>query len=347
MDYVAAHPPGHDGHIHITTTYPDYYPFMTYAGSERARMALVHEFYNRAVPSNLAVLSHMLEKRHQLANLLGYSSWANYVTEDTMVGSATNAAAFLEHVQDAIRITVDAELCELLAFKRRQHSTAQAIGLWESLYYQQCAKAERCAFDARALRPYFEYRSVQQAILGLNHELFGFTFAPVAEELWHPSVETLNVEMDGERIGRISLDMHPRPGKYTHAACFHWRKGVAPWQLPHVVLVCNFPDPAAQSGPALLDHSEVVIFFHEFGHLVHALARGKASWVRLADPTERDFLEAPSQLMEEWIFDASVLRRFARHVETGEVIPVELVDSLRAARAFGRGLFAQWLLFRS
>jgi len=123
----------------------------------------------------------MLEKRHQLANLLGYSSWANYVTEDTMVGSATNAAAFLEHVQDAIRITVDAELCELLAFKRRQHSTAQAIGLWESLYYQQCAKAERCAFDARALRPYFEYRSVQQAILSLNHELFGFTFAPVAE----------------------------------------------------------------------------------------------------------------------------------------------------------------------
>ena len=346
-DYVAAHPPGRDGHIYIATTYPDYYPFMTYASSERARIALLNEFYNRAVPSNLEVLRNLLEKRQQLAGLLGYTSWADYVTEHTMAGSARSAAAFLAHVQDAIRSPVAAELSELLAFKRRQHPAAQTIGLWESLYYQQCVKAERLDFDARAVRPYFEYRSVQQAILDLSRDLFGLAFAPSAEKLWHPSVETFDVEMDGERIGRISLDMHPRPGKYTHAACFHWRKGVASRQLPHVVLVCNFPDPAAQSGPALLDHWEVVIFVHEFGHLVHALARGKTPWVRLADPTERDFLEAPSLLMEEWGFDASVLRRFARHVETGEPIPPDLVERLGTARAFGRALFAQWLLFRS
>jgi thimet oligopeptidase len=165
--------------------------------------------------------------------------------------------------------------------------------------------------------------------------------------MWHPSVESFDVEMDGTLIGRIALDMHPRPGKYTHAACFHWRRGVASRQLPYVVLVCNFPDPASQSDPALLEHQEVVIFFHEFGHLVHALVRGNTPWLRLADPTERDFVEAPSQFMEEWIFDADVLRQFARHIETGELIPAELVDRLKAAREFGRALFAQWLLFRS
>jgi thimet oligopeptidase len=346
-DYVLAHPPGADGQIHIATTYPDYYPFMNYANSERARMALLQEFYNRAVPSNLDVLSNMLDKRYQLANLLGYSSWADYVTEDNMAGSAREVASFLEHVEDAVRMKVQAELSELLAFKQRRHPSARTIGLWESLYYQQCVRTERFAFDARALRPYFEYRSVKQAILDLNSELFGFTFSAVAENPgWHPSVETFDVELDGTLIGWISLDMHPRPGKYTHAACFHWRKGVAS-QLPHVVLVCNFPDPAAQSDPALLEHQEVVTFFHEFGHLVHAMARGKTAWVRLADPTERDFIEAPSQLMEEWAFNANVLRRFARHAETGELIPPQLVDQLIWAREFGRALFTQWLLFRS
>jgi thimet oligopeptidase len=141
------------------------------------------------------------------------------------------------------------------------------------LYYQQRVKAERLSLDAPLLRPYFEYRSVQQALLGLNSELFGFTFVPVPEELWHPSVETFDAEIDGEPIGRLSLDMHPRPCKYNHAASFHRRKAVAARQLPHTALVCNFPDPTAQSGPALMDHWEVVIFFHEFGHRVHALAQ--------------------------------------------------------------------------
>jgi thimet oligopeptidase len=153
--------------------------------------------------------------------------------------------------------------------------------------------------------------------------------------------------MDGEPVGKISLDMHPRPGKYKHAACFHWRRGVGGQQLPHVVLVCNFPDPAAQAGPSLLDHQEVVVFFHEFGHLVHGLARGKVRWVRIGQPSERDFMEAPSQLLEEWIYDFDVLRRFARHVDTGKPIPEKLVNNLRAARDFGRALYAQWLLFRS
>jgi thimet oligopeptidase len=177
-DYLAAHPLGPDGVVHISTRYPDYYPFMSYAASENARIALLHEFYNRAGPSNLNVLSQLLAKRQQLAELLGYSSWADYVTEDKMVGSARNAGAFLDRVEDAVRVNVQSELADLLAFKRRQHAAAQTIGLWESLYYQQCAKAERFVFDARVLRPYFEYRSVKNAILSLNGELFGLTFLP-------------------------------------------------------------------------------------------------------------------------------------------------------------------------
>src|SRR5207302_2143289 len=119
--------------------------------------------------------------------------------------------------------SVQAELAELLEFKRRDNPSAQRIGLWESLYYQQLAKTERVAFDARVVRPYFEYHAVKRAILDLTSELFGLEFTPVEEPaIWHPSVETYAVRWDGESRGRISLDMHPRPGKYGHAACFHW-----------------------------------------------------------------------------------------------------------------------------
>ncbi|CAN5255742.1 hypothetical protein BH18CHL2_BH18CHL2_04680 [soil metagenome] len=214
-------------------------------------------------------------------------------------------------------------------------------------YLTERVKAEDLAFDSRAVRPFFEYQAVRKAVLELNSELFGLAFTRVEDELWHPSVESFDVAVDGQHAGRISLDMHPREGKFKHAACFGYRPGVGGKQLPHYVLVCNFPDPKAQSGPALMDHREVVTFFHEFGHLVHSIVRGRVPWVRLGQVAEWDFVEAPSQFLEEWIYDYDVLRRFARHVETGEQISEELVRRLRESRDFGRGVFVQRQLFLS
>ena len=340
-DYVASHPPDADGKVHITTNYPDLIPFLTYASDGAARKALAIANNTRAVPRNVEVLGAMLRKREELAGLLGYANWAEYVTEDKMSGSAGAVRDFIERARDACAESAAAEYADLLAAKKRDEPAATFLGSWDTAYYTERVKAERYRFDGRELRPYFEYGAVRQAILDLASELFGLTFTPVDVALWHPSVETFEVTVDGVGMGRISLDMFPRDGKFNHAACFTYVPGIGGKRKPHSVLVCNFPDPAAQQGPALMQHSEVVTFFHEFGHLVHNIVRGDIPWVRLGGVAEWDFVEAPSQLLEEWIFDHSVLRRFAKHVETGEVIPEGLVTRLREARDFGRATGVQ------
>ena len=345
-DYVAAHPPAADGSVRITTDYPDFYPFMSYARSGTARRRLAGAFHSRATPRNLEVLDRMLATRHELATLLGYPTWADYATEVLMMASAANARSFIERAYAATVDSARADRELLLAEKRKDQPSASTLGDWESSYYTNRVKSEQLGFDARTVRPYFEYRAVRQAILDLVSELFGIEFRKADVTLWHPSVETFDVTVDGEPAGRISLDMHPRDGKYKHAACFSLRPGVAGKQEPHPVLVCNFPDPDTTT-PALMEHGEVVTFFHEFGHLIHGIVTRKIPWARLAGVTEWDFVEAPSQFLEEWIYDFTVLRRFAKHVETGEPISEELVRRLRAARDFARGQAVQRQLYFS
>jgi thimet oligopeptidase len=335
-DFVAAHPPDNDGRVHITTNYPDLIPFLTYASDESARKALTVANNTRAVPENLRLLDEMLAKRAELAGILGYASWADYAAEDKMTGSSAAIAEFIERARAACAESAAAEYRELVAEKG-----GEPIGTWDTQYLLERVKARKYRYDGRELRPYFEYRAVRQAILELSEELFGLRFTPVDLPLWHPSVETFAVQVDGREMGHISLDMHPREGKFKHAACFTLVPGFRGRAKPHGVLVCNFPDPAAQAGPALMQHSEVVTYFHEFGHLVHGIVSGDLEWARLRRPTEWDFIEAPSQFLEEWIYDYDVLRRFARHVETGAVIPEALVRTLREARDFGRGTHVQ------
>ena len=345
-DYVQSHQPDPDDKIRITTNYPDLIPFMAYARSSRARRALSFVNLNRCVPRNLELLREMLAKRHALARLLGYASWADYVTEDKMTGSASAAWEFIARAYDATRAGVTAEMAELLAAKRKDDPSARELGSWDLAYYVEQVKRERFSYDSREMRPYFEYRAVRQAILDLNSELFNIEFRPIEMELWHPSVETFEVLVDREPRGRISLDMFPREGKYKHAACFTLRRGVGGKQDPHGVLVCNFPDPEVTK-PALMNHSEVVTYFHEFGHLIHVIMEGRVPWVRLGRLNEWDFIEAPSQFLEEWIYDYEVLRRFARHIETGAAIPPELVTRMREARDFARAVLVQRQLWLS
>jgi len=341
-DYVAAHPADASGTVHVTTNYPDLIPFLTYATDESARKALTIVNNTRAVPANIRLLEQMLAKRAELARLLGYANWAEYASEDKMTGSASAIRDFIDRALAACRESAAAEYADLVAEKG-----SEPIGTWDAQYLMERVKARKYSYDGRELRPYFEYRAVRQAILDLSSELFGLTFTPVDRALWHPSVETFAVSVDGREMGHISLDMHPREGKFKHAACFTLVPGFKGRAKPHGVLVCNFPDPSAQQGPALMQHSEVVTYFHEFGHLVHGIVSGEIEWARVRRPSEWDFIEAPSQFLEEWIYDYDVLRRFAKHVETGAVIPEALVKKLRDARDFGRGTFVQRQLMLS
>jgi thimet oligopeptidase len=339
-DYVAAHPAGPDGRIRITTDPPDTTPVVLYARRGSARKKVLEAMEARA-PANLAVFAELRAKRHQLARLLGYGSWADYNTEDKMTGSAGAVRDFLARVAEVAREPLQRDLGELIAEKRKDEPGAD-LAMWDWRHYLQRVRTKRYGYDAREVRPYFEYRTVRQFILDLNGELFGLTFEPAASfEPWHPAVETFAVKVEGELRGYISLDMHPREGKNKWFYCTTKVPGIAGRQLHHGVLVCNFPDPAAVRGPALMDHTEVVTYFHEFGHLVHGIASGSARWIRLMRPAESDVMEAPSRFLEEYIFDGAVLSRFARHVETGAPIPADLVKRLRGARDFGRAVIAQ------
>ncbi len=343
-DFVAAHKPGEDGKIRISTDYPDFFPFETYAKDEELRRKLYKVFLQRAYPANEAVLKKLLGLRHRYATLLGYPNWAAYNAEDKMVRDETTIANFLEKVSDLGRPRMQRELTELLARKRQDLPEASVIGAWDRFYYVQKLRAERFDVDSQQVRAYFPYAAVKEGVLSTVQGMFGLRFQKVEAPTWHAKVEAYDVYDGATRIARFYLDMHPREGKYGHAAEFAMLTGQPGVQLPSASLVCNFPDPS--EGPALMEHGDVTTFFHEFGHLVHQLLAGRQPWLPQSGINcEWDFVEAPSQLLEEWAWDATVLARFAKHHETGEVIPAALVQRMRQAEEFGKGVHVMRQMF--
>ncbi|NTX15330.1 Zn-dependent oligopeptidase [Myxococcus sp. CA056] len=344
-DYVRAHPPGPDGRVRLATDSSDLGPFMTYARDTAAREALWRLGRRRGHPRNLDTLARMLQARHALATLLGYPSWAAYAAEDKMVRRQQVAADFIEELAAAVDGRMRGEYATLLARKREQVPDATHVEPWEQAWLEDRVRAEQYRFDSRELRPYFEYTRVKQGVLDLTASLFGLTYRRVPDApVWHPDVEVWDVYEGTERRGRFYLDMHPRPGKYTHAAQWDLAMGRAGRSLPEGVLTCNFPRPGTR--PALLQHSEVRTFFHEFGHLLHHVLGGRARWAGLSGTrTEVDFVEAPAQVLEEWAWSVESLQRFAHHIDTDAPLPADLISRMRRADSFGKGLWVRQQLF--
>ena len=345
-DFIAAHPPGDDGKIKITTDYPDFFPVQTYAKREHVRRELYTLYLSRGYPANAENLARLLKLRKAYATTLGYATWADYDAAAKMTKKATRIEAFIKDLDKIVHPKSDADLKVLLARKRKDTPTAERIQVWDRFFYVDRVRSEDYAFDAQSVRPYFEYGRVTKGLMDLYGELFGVKFetdpkAPV----WHPSVTAYKLYSSGTLIGRFYLDMHPRAGKYGHAAMFPIQTGTADGQLAVASLVCNFPNPSQRS-PALMEHQQVVTYFHEFGHLVHHLLATGSPYVRLGGiSTEWDFVEAPSQLLEEWAWDPAVLARFAVHTETGAPIPAEVVERMRRSSEFGKGIHVQRQLY--
>ncbi len=338
-DYISCHVPDVEGRITITTDYPDALPVFAYARSEDLRKRLYIAYNNRAYPQNIAVLDRMIERRYELANLLGYANWADYVTANKMVGSGGNAAAFIERVIEASGDKAAREYRVLLNRKRQDVPAATVVNSWETAYYSELVRRSNYDFDSQQVRPYFPYHQVIQGVLDVTSKLFGVAFKRAVDTpVWESSVECFEMLEDGVTVGRFYLDMFPRENKYKHAAQFNVRTGVHGRQMPEAALICNFPG-GEPGEPGLMSHEDVVTLFHEFGHLIHALLGGRHKWIGIGgNNTEQDFVEAPSQLLEEWTWDASTLATFARHFETGEPIPTTLVSQMRNAHEFGKAL---------
>lgn len=344
QDYIDAHQPNDEGKIVLTTAYPDYVPFMQYAENDELRRQFYVIFRQQAYPENKAVLKNLLEKRYELATLLGYKNYSAYITEDKMIGNPQNAQEFIDKVSAVATPRAEQEYQQLLKRLQEIDPSATQVTDWQKLYVEHLVKKEHYRVNAQEVRQYFHYDRVKQGIFDLTQAMFGVTIRPWDAPVWHESVKAYEMWEGDRLIGRFYLDMHPRDGKYKHAAEFSVINGIEGVQVPVAALVCNFP--GGEGSPGLMEHADVETFLHEFGHLLHNLFAGtNQRWLYFSGiRTEWDFVEAPSQMLEEWVWDADTLATFA-HNDAGEVIPPELVEKMIAARDFGRGMWTKHQLF--
>ncbi|HEX4191067.1 MAG TPA: M3 family metallopeptidase [Marmoricola sp.] len=335
-DFVEGHPADADGNVAITTEYPDVHPFLTYSSDAEARRAVAGEYFNLAWPENDAVLGDLLRLRQEKARLVGYADWPDFDAEIKMIKKGAEIAEFIDRVAADSLEAGTRELAVLAA--RGAQDGIETIDQSNWRYCFEAVKREQYGVDAQEVRRYFDFAKVHQGLLDVTGRLFGLSYVPVDAVTWHRDVTSYDVhldEADGDTyLGRIHLDLHPRDRKYNHAAQFDLVPGIADRQLPEGVLVCNF-------ARGLMDHDEVVTLFHEFGHLMHHVLAGRHEWGRFSGvATEWDFVEAPSQMLEEWAWDAGVLQVFATD-EAGTPIPADLVDRMRAADEFGKAFTAR------
>ncbi len=340
QDYIDRHKPGAGGKVRITTDYPDSLPVFNFAKSDDLRRRVTVAFGTRAYPKNQEVLTNLMKTRYEIATLLGYPSWADYNAADKMIAKGHNIAEFIQQVNEASRPLAQKEFEMLLAEKQKTVPGAKEIWDYERSYLSEQVRRSKYDFDSQSVRPYFPFGQVKQGILDSAAELFHVSFQQEQNvPAWDPAVETWIAIDNGKPIGRFYLDLHPRPGKYSHAEMAPVLDGVRGKQLPEAILVCNFPVPTA-TDPGLMDYGDVETFFHEFGHLMHHILGGHQQWAGISGISmESDFVEAPSQMLEEWIRSPQVLAKFARNYKTGEPIPAELVARMNRASAFGRGFW--------
>ena len=340
QDYIDRHKPGPDGKIYVSTNYPDALPALKFSKSDEFRRRLFLAFDTRAYPKNRDVLESMMKTRYEIATTLGYSSWADYNAADKMIKNGGNIADFIQKVDSAARPTTEREYAMLLAEKQKTDASAKSVGDYENSYLSELVRRSQFNFDSQQVRPYLPFNEVRRGILDTASTLFHLTFRQEKDvPAWDPDVETWDVLDNGKILGRFYLDMHPRPGKYSHAEMAPVLDGVRGKQLPEAILVCNFPKPTADD-PGLMEYADVVTFFHEFGHLMHWILGGQQQWAGISGITmEADFGEAPSQMLEEWMRSPQVLASFAHHYKTGEPIPADLVAHMDRASSFGRAIW--------
>lgn len=329
QDYIDQRKPDQDGLVTITTDYPDLYPVMTYAESDDLRQKMRVASRSRGYPKNEAVLKELLSLRHEQATLLGYENYAQLTMDGKMIGSPANAQAFLDKITSALVTPVKKEKAIFLERLNEIDPDAKEVKEWQVSYLENLIRQEDYSVDAKEVRQYFQYENVRKGIFDLTEKLFSVEISPWETSTWHEDVETYQIKKDGELIARFYMDNHPREGKYKHAAAFPLRPGIKDKQITLYGLAQNFPK-------GLMEHGQVETFLHEFGHLLHGVFSGQQEWYAVAGLSmERDFVEAPSQMLEEWIWDYDTLKTFAFNAD-GEVIPKELVNKMIEARDFGK-----------
>jgi thimet oligopeptidase len=341
-DYKASLEKTVDGKYKISLDYPTYVPFMRYAKSGELRLALNHKYENRAVPENLPILKEGLELRREAALILGYKDYPTMALKDRMAKTPAIVAAFLARLTDKVKARAQAEMAAVLEVKRRDDPSATEIGDHERGYYSRILREEKFSYDAEEVRQYFPVDRVVEGVLKVYQKSLGVTFRELkGGPVWHPDVRLFEITgADGKVKGHFYLDLYPREGKYTHAAAFPLlmgRRVPGGYDLTAAAMVANFPK-AIPGKPALLPHAEVETFVHEFGHLMHQTLTKARHMSFSGTSVALDFVEAPSQMLENFAWERDVLDEISGRWDTGEKLPKALFDKMLKARRFNQGV---------
>ena len=348
-DYKKAHRQ-ESGSYRIGLDYPSYVPFMKYSKSDDARKELAFKYKNIAADRNLEVLKQILIERENMAKLLGYETFAEYKTENRMAKNPKTVWDFENNLKEKVLIKAKRDYDELLEIKRKYKSndSISTIETWETAFYDNMLLEEKYKLNNQELKEYFEVGNVINGLFKIAQHLYGIQFKEIDNpSVWHEDIKLFEVFENGVLIARFYLDLYPRKNKYNHAALFGMipgKKTGENYQLPTASLVCNFPK-AIGDDPALMLHSDVETFFHEFGHLMHDLLTRAELSAQAGTNVARDFVEMPSQIFENWAWNYESLKLFAKHYKTGEVLPKALFDKMVAAKNVGSGLHVLQQIF--
>ncbi len=342
----------------ITMDYPSVEPLWTLCENEMTRAKVRFAYVRRGGQKNVRLLERIIKLRAERARMLGYAHTADFQTETRMARSAKTVREFYDKLTPIVKKKAVKDYAEFTAAKRSHTGDPNAVvQIWDSRFYTDYLLRTQYAVNHEEIREYFPLEAVIGGLFSITQSLYGLEYRDVTASagtterpLWHEDVKLYEVwdKRTGEMLGLFYLDLHPRPNKYNHAA--QWgltqRKTFMDGrvQKPLAALVCNFTKPTADK-PSLMRHSEVETFFHEFGHCLHTILSTTTLNSFGGTKCERDFVEAPSQMFENWVWDADVLATFSRHYKTGAPLPRELLDRMIAARHLGSGLLAQGQLW--
>jgi len=329
----------------ISLDYPSYIPFMTYAKNRDLRAELSKTFGSKGFSENKYnnedIVLNIVKLRHERAQLLGYKTHAHFVLEERMAKSPENVQEFLKNLLDKAKPAAEKEFKQLETFAKELDGI-ERLEKWDSAYYSEKLKQRLFDLDEEQLKPYFSLENVISGAFEVAKKLFGLHFVKVDNvDTYHEDVVTYRVEdTEGDYVSLFYADFFPRPGKRNGA----WMTSYKPQMIkngqnerPHVSIVCNFTKPTPTK-PSLLTFNEVTTLFHEFGHALHGMLANTQYPGLSGTNVYWDFVELPSQIMENWCYEEETLKLFARHFETGELIPMELIQKIKASATFNEGL---------
>lgn len=341
---------GLNGKWLVTLHAPSFIPFMTYSPKRKLRERLWKAYNSRALKENPAVLLEIAKLRHQRAQLLGYQTHAAFVLEERMAATPEGVNRFLTNLLEKVTPAANRDLNDIRRFKK-DTTGEDSFEPWDYGFWSEKLKMKLHDFDEEVLRPYFQLEKVVDGVFEHAKRLFGLNFQAInGLPVHHPDVKTYEVteEATGRHIGLFYTDFFPRESKRSGAWMTSFRdQGFYEWNLkpggaverPHIAIVCNFTKPTA-STPSLLNLDEVKTLFHEFGHALHGLL-SDCQYVSLGGTNVYwDFVELPSQIMENWVNEQEALGVFAKHYQTGEVIPQDLIQKIRKSSQYQAGYFS-------